>query len=494
MPVKLLPKTKAAASEPAKENKYPVSPITETLTNGFFTVDNKWIVQYWNPAAEKILGVKAEDIIGRNLWNKFAGVIPKELFAIDQSAFLQDVPVHFEEYWGEMGAWFDVITYHCDNTLSVSFKSSKHPHTQDSKSPVMQLKVLTELYRFVTEITNDCLWEWNLEAEEIFWIDGGHKRVFGYQIENALLPQNFWEHCIHPDDKTRVLAGLKKINEQHNATLWEEKYRFKMANGNYRFVHDRGHIIYDEDHKALRIIGATTDITENVLLEEILMLERTAVQKRITDAVLIAQEKERSVIAVELNENLNQLLVAAKWNIHIAQKDAGKREVCLNNSVESLTKVIAEIKRIYKTLLLPDLHITGLFENIKDLINDMAGIHPVIISFRTGNIDEEEDITENMQLDIFRIVQEQLKNIIAHSKATQASITLNRQANQIVLSITDNGIGYNLFAGKSGVGIINIKSRALLYDGKVTITSKPDKGYTLKVVLPCFPVQYCAGY
>ncbi len=489
----ILPSLTNAVKKPNDEKSYPPVPIAEALTNGFFTVDDKWTVKYWNRAAEVILKVAARDIVGKNLWGKLDGILPPELHEIDISLRLKDTPAYFHEYRGEIGSWFDVITYHCDNTVSVSFKSSKHRHIENSAGPSQQLKVLTELYRFVTEITNDCLWEWNLETEEIFWIDGGHKRVFGYQIENALVPQSFWEHCIHPDDKTRVLAGLKKITEQPHASLWEEKYRFKMADGSYRFVHDRGHIICDGGHKALRMIGATTDITENVLLEEKLKLERTAVTKRITDAVLIAQEKERSQIAIELNENLNQILVATKWNIHIAQNDEDKREACLNNSLQNLNKVITEIKSIYKTLLLPGKHITGLFDNIKDLIKDLAGTNPVIISFRPGSIDEEEDITENMQIDIFRIVQEQLKNIIAHAKATHAGITLKKQANEIILSVTDNGIGCDLLADKTGVGIINIESRTLLYDGKVTITSKPGRGYALKVALPCFPAQYCAG-
>jgi PAS domain-containing protein len=184
-------------------NVYETEPVTKTLTNGFFTVDNKWIVKYWNKAAEKILGIKSKDIIGKNLWEKFEGIIPLEFFSIDQSAFLQDTPLHFEKYWGEMGVWFDVITYHCDDSLSVSFKSSKHPHAKINHKK--RLKILAELYCFVTEITNDCLWEWNLETGEIFWIDGGHKRMFGYPVENALIPQGFWESRIHPDDKERVL-------------------------------------------------------------------------------------------------------------------------------------------------------------------------------------------------------------------------------------------------------------------------------------------------
>lgn len=336
--------------KPRETRGHPAITVAETLTNGFFTVDRTWTVTYWNKAAEVILGVRSKDIIGKNLWQKFADVIPIELYAIDQRAFLKNTPVHFHEYWGEKGAWFDVITYHCDNILSVSFKSSNHPHIEyPGEQPVQRLKVLAELYRFVTEITSDCLWEWDLEANEIFWIDGGHQRTFGYQVENALIPQLFWESCIHPDDKERVLKGVHKIITKRSPSLWEDKFRFKAANGSYHYVHDRAHIICDEDGKATRMIGATADITENVLLEKKLVQVRLNRQREITDAVLMAQEKERFAIGTELNENLNQLLVAAKWNIDIAKKDPSKKDMCLNNSSDYLDQVIGEIKRICKS-------------------------------------------------------------------------------------------------------------------------------------------------
>jgi PAS domain S-box-containing protein len=356
-------------------------------------------------------------------------------------------------------------------------------HNQGGR--VQRLKVLTELYRFVTEITNDCLWEWNLQAKDIFWIDGGHKRVFGYQVENALIPQNFWESCIHPDDKGRVLKGVHDIITKGSSPLWEDKYRFKAANGSYHFVHDRAHIVYDEDGKAIRMIGATADITENVLLEKKLVQARLNRQREITDAVFIAQEKERATIGTELNENLNQLLVAAKWNIEIAKNNEDQKDICLKNSSDYLDKVIGEIKRIYKAIVIPDIRAINLFDNIKNLIHDINQEQPVKFCFYEDGIDLEEDLDRNLQLDIFRMVQEQLNNIIAHANATHATIKLIREGNKIILLISDNGQGSIKSTKKKGVGIINIISRAELYNGFVSIISKPGEGYTLKVVLPC---------
>lgn len=465
---------------------YPATPVCETLTNGFFTVDHKWRVQYWNKAAETILKVKAADIVGKNLWQKFEGIIPVELFKIDQRVFLKDVPVHFHEYWSEMGAWFDVITYHSDNTLAVSFKSSSHKNTEYPESAAERLKVLTELYRFVTEITNDCLWEWNLLTREIFWIDGGHKRIFGYQVENALIPHSFWEACIHPEDKEAVLLSLKKAFANRSATLWEATYRFKTVAGSYLYVHDRGHIVRHKNGRAARMIGATQDISEKKLLEIKLAKERLAKQKQITDAVLKAQENEREYIATVLNENLNQLLVATKWNIQLAKIDADKRDSCLENSSEYLNHVIGEIRKIYKTLAIPDMHIIGLFDNIKNLVADMNKAHAVKFSFNNAGIDEEEDLDKQVQVDVFRMLQELVNNIITHAGASIARISLQRHNNNLVLAVSDNGSGCNELPQKPGVGIINIRSRAELYGGTVLITSKPGKGYKFTVTLPCF--------
>jgi PAS domain S-box-containing protein len=467
-------------------NKHPMVPITETLSNGFFTVDQKWTVKYWNKAAEKLLGVQAKDIIGKNFWETFAGSLPLEFYQVYHKAFLKTIPLHFEEYWGEMGAWFDVITYYCDDILSVSFKSSNHPHSEYPENPLQRMRTLTELYRFVSEITNDCLWEWDLQNKEIFWIDGGHKRAFGYHVENALIPQSFWASRLHPDDKAGVLSRLNKIITEGSGLVWEDEYRFQKADGDYAFVHERGHIVYDADKKASRMIGATQDITENVLLENKLVLERRARQREMTDAVLTAQEKERRDIGKELHDNLGQILAVAKMYMQMAKKHHSKRRMYLQKSGEFIEDVIVEIRKISKQLVIPGTHIIGLFDNIKNLVHDLAAIHPIKIEFQAEGVREEE-LDEKMQLNIFRIVQEQVNNVLKHANAAHATIHISRHENEIILVISDNGIGCDMVNEKNGVGIINIRSRAELYYGSVTITSKPGEGFELKVVLSLIP-------
>jgi signal transduction histidine kinase len=76
-----------------------------------------------------------------------------------------------------------------------------------------------------------------------------------------------------------------------------------------------------------------------------------------------------------------------------------------------------------------------------------------------------------------------MNNILTHSKATHAEIKMSRQKNEITLCISDNGDGHDALKENTGVGITNIRTRADLYDGRVSIVSAPGKGYELKVEL-----------
>ncbi|MEP6748171.1 MAG: PAS domain S-box protein [Bacteroidota bacterium] len=584
---------------------YPAIPVSETSANGFINVNQQWDVTYWNKAAEKILGITAKKIIGKNLWAEFANVFPLHFYANYHKLSIQDIPVHFKEYWAEKAAWFDVITYYCDGTLYVSFKSSSHVK---AVRPKQQLKIFNEIYRFATVVSNNCLWEWDIQKRELFWIDGGHQRTFGYAIENAIIPQIFWENCLHPDDKARVLAGLQQLITERNANMWEEEYRFRKANGEYAYVHDRGQIL-DNGNNSLWMVGATeditarklaeiksfenekklsiiarqavnpviiidatqritwineaftnvtgyslqevvgltqesilhgketdistvrylqqkmkllqpfdceilyytkpghtcwmhvqgqalldekgnceqffsiqTDVTEKVLLEKKLLEERITKQKEITDAVITAQEHERAEIGKELHDNVNQVLGAAKLYIEMAKADVNNKDVFLTQACGHLLYVIEEIRKISKTLIPQSMNLIGLGDSISILLEDISRIHPVKIKFKDEGIDKA-GIDEKMKLHVFRIVQEQVNNILKHSEATSAKIILRNNRNTIALIISDNGKGCDTTERKKGVGIRNIMSRTELYHGKLIVTSSPGKGYELNIRL-----------
>jgi PAS domain S-box-containing protein len=475
--------------EAVKSINCPGIPIPEIMTTGFFMVDRHWNVMHWNKVAENLSAKSAKDVVGFNLWDACGVAIPKKFYSVYHEVFQREVPAqNVVLHWVEMGNWLDVVSYQLNDTLSVSFRTNhRSARKKDSQD---QLRILNEIYRFVTEVTTDCIWEWDLSAREFFWLDGGHNRIFGYPIANAIVPQYFWENCIHPDDRSRILARLEDVITIGRAPIWEDEYRFKRADNEYSYVRDRAHIIYDNGNIASRMIGATQDITARrqaqirmLESERILGQERLSKQKEITEAILATQELERADIGKELHDNLNQILGATKMYIELAKTNDESREVCLNKSSELLVTVIEAIRKLSKTLIVPEKHLMHLGESINILLDDLIVLHPIKIEFTEQGVDEES-LSDKIRLDILRIVQEQLNNILKHAEATAATISLIQGTSHLVLQIVDNGKGCEIKQENEGIGMVNIRARAESHHGEVSVVSHPGKGFALGVTIP----------
>ena len=208
---------------------------------------------------------------------------------------------------------------------------------------------------------------------------------------------------------------------------------------------------------------------------------------RLAEVQLLESERrlgqEMTEIGKELHDNLSQILGAAKMYIELAKTDDENREMCLDKSSGYLMTVIEAIRKISKVLTFPEKRIMGLAESINILLDDLIIIQPLKIEFNKHGIDEK-NLSEKIRVDILRIVQEQLNNILKHANASSASINLTQQTNRILLQIVDDGDGCETLRDSKGVGIINIKSRAESHNGKVTIISNPGQGFELQVELP----------
>ncbi|MET0636696.1 MAG: PAS domain-containing protein [Chitinophagaceae bacterium] len=456
----------------------------DTVVNGFFTVDRNWKIVSWNHSAEQLLGVTSDIAIDQIFNKEFAKLLPVDLYHLYSEMLIQNRPVQFQKNLGAAGNLTELVTFYSNELLSVSFKGSGRmpvkPGITIIQHPAQQLKTINDLYRAVTEITNDCLWEWNLATSEIFWIDGGHKRHFGFEIVNMLIPLSFWVNRIHSDDRERVLGSLQKTIGDRSATIWESGYRFEKSDGAYIEVEDRALIIRDGQNEPIRLVGATCNVHDKKSLEKALVNERLAAQRELTHAVLTAQEKERAEIGEQLHDNLNQILAVTKLYLQMAIKSDSKRDEHLNKSLDFIVQVMSDIRRISKTLVIPETHIIGMTDNIRNLIRDITDVHPMKIQLLTNGI-KDENLPDKLQVVIFRIIQQQIDNILKHSDATEASIEIIPEKNNIILVVKDNGKGCDLNSKKAGVGLLNIRSRADLFLGSVSIISEPQKGYELRV-------------
>jgi two-component system, NarL family, sensor histidine kinase UhpB len=268
-----------------------------------------------------------------------------------------------------------------------------------------------------------------------------------------------------------IPKGVKKGIREH-----------RKKNGDIIFVDIAWHNINYKDQPAILVLA--NDVTERILLEEELNEQRLSRQKQITEAVIVAQEKERTEIGKELHDNVNQILGASNLYINTAMTDDDMRQELLERSTELVSSAINEIRKISKSLITPGLREIGLIDSIEDIIEDLRRTKELlVVDLDLQNISEEQ-IEDRRKLTLFRIVQEQLNNIVKHARATRVWIRLSVEGDHIVLTVGDNGVGFDVSRHRKGVGITNIISRAELFNGKVEIQSMPGEGCVLSVSLP----------
>jgi two-component system, NarL family, sensor histidine kinase UhpB len=352
-------------------------------------------------------------------------------------------------------------------------RRSKYKVEQDLAKSEMRLSRAQQLAHMGS-------WEFNLPANE-FLLSEETCRIC--ELPSDQFRQSFTAALafVHPDDLKIVWKKIKR--SRVSLADFSMKIRIVLRSGSVRYIFLECKFEFDPAGKAFGSHGVIHDITETALLENRLIEERLNHQQEITEAVMSAQEKERAFIGWELHENISQILAASKIYIKMASTNVSNRKLYLGKTCVMVQDAIDEIKKISRSLVIPSTHFIGLYGSIRNLLHDTEQINSMAIHFHAQDVDEEF-MDEKLQLTIFRIVQEQVANILKHAKAPMAAISLTKEHDQFILRISDNGGGCDTSKKTKGVGIRNIRSRTEAYRGNLSILTKPGEGYELKVALP----------
>ncbi len=338
-----------------------------------------------------------------------------------------------------------------------------------------------ERYNTLIKATNDTIWDWDIRTNEILWNEG-ITNIFGYKPVDVQNTIEWHNQKIHPEDRDRVLQRITQCIEE-GKDQWQEEYRFMSAAGTYRFVFDRGYILRTDQRRPYRVIGAMMDITERKKMQEELMRSQIETQKLITQITIQTQEQERREIGRELHDNINQILATAKLCVDMAINDDDIRKELLHKSYDNISKAINEIRSLSKNLVPPSLGDIGLKEALLEMIENMT-VSPELHIRIKANDQHIESLSNNKKLILYRIVQEQMNNIVKHARATHADIELKTSRKKAHLVIKDNGIGFDPKQKAKGIGLNNIVSRVEMQNGNMEIISSSGQGCVLKVDIP----------
>jgi len=341
-----------------------------------------------------------------------------------------------------------------------------------------------ERLQLVGKATADAVWDFDVKANTVEWGEGFEK-LFGYVINEMPTDLSGRTDHIHPEDLDRVYSGALKVLNSKTETHWEDEYRYKRADGSFATVKDRGIVLRDENGKAYRMVGCMQDITKMKELEREISEQKLNHQKQNTEIAIQAQEEERKHIGKELHDNINQLMAFAKMMLDTARNSPDIREMCMDKSYEGINMAIEEVRKLSHSLVPPALAGGNSFINaVNDIVASIQLSDKLEITVNIPTNGELILSGEKIELTFYRIIQQQMSNILKYAKATKVSITMQIVNNTYQLVITDNGVGFDTSKKSNGIGLRNIKSRTELHSGTMEVISDPGNGCTLKIEIP----------
>ena len=229
------------------------------------------------------------------------------------------------------------------------------------------------------------------------------------------------------------------------------------------------------------IMATLIDVTEKVRLEAKLQIEKEQKNIEITRAVIAAQEKEKESIGRDLHDNVNQILASSRLYLGLLRNKVPDYHDKIEQADQLINNAIVEVRSLSHVLISPATIGEDLVDNIAVILHTYRQVSDIKIKTSFEEFDQTH-LSAELKLSIYRIIQEQMNNILKHAKATTVEMYLENDVDKVMLLIKDNGIGMDLSKTSNGIGLLNIRTRASLFNGKVQFKSAPNEGVELKVI------------
>jgi PAS domain S-box-containing protein len=352
---------------------------------------------------------------------------------------------------------------------------------ENLKQAQQKLKIANDKFILLNEATNEAIWDADLENDIGFW-GLGYKKLFGHERES--IDYDFWISKVHPDDREKVNDVFQRLDPKKLAinNILSCEYRFQKADGAYAIVYDVAYIILNEEGKPVRMIGSKRDITQQKELESKLIQVEIEKQIGINKAMIEGQEKEKIELSQELHDNINQLISTSKLYMEVAKRGATNTEM-IDRAIETLSVAVQEIRKLSKSLNPATVNQLQFVDAVEQLIFDIEETEKLEIDFDHSEFDYNITLPQ-LNLYLYRIVQEQLNNIMKYAETDKATIVLKNNEHYLYLRIADNGVGFDTSLHRKGIGISNIINRVTLFKGIIDIDSAPGKGCAIEINIP----------
>ena len=291
-----------------------------------------------------------------------------------------------------------------------------------------------------------------------------------------------WAEGVHAEDLQRCWQTYAQAFDLREEFRME--YRLRRHDGEYRWVLDIGVPRFNQERSFVGYIGSCVDITDRKLAETAL----ANVNRRMIEA----QERERTRIARELHDDIGQRLALLAINLsQLHQNGANLSEIRrrVGELNDQASEIAADIQTISHRLHSSKLEYLGLAGAMRSFCNEFGEPQKVEIDFESHDL--PDPLSADISLCLFRVLQEALYNSAKHSGVRHFEVRLWGTPNEVHLTVSDFGSGFDKEVAKvgRGLGLISMDERLKILNGTLSIETRLKRGTTIHALVPINPCR-----
>ena len=371
----------------------------------------------------------------------------------------------------------------------------------ENKLAQENIRLSNQRYDLITKATNDIIWEWDMVKGLLIKANAGFSDFFGTEPDQLSLSFNAWKKLLHPDDFYRVISKRNLAFRNHDNPYWEDEFRMVNLSGKYNYFYHKAYIVRNPSGKAIRLIGATQNITRRKDDEALMIELNNRLKQRADELAASNVELERFayVASHDMQEPLRMItsflqLFKKKYQDQIDETAEQYLHFVMDgaNRMKRLITDLLEYSRIGSDKgVLEPIDTAALMQEVKEVfVNRIAECEASIIC-------KGLPVIRGNKTQLFQLFQNLVGNALKYVGNEKPVVIVEgiEEEQQFLFSVSDNGIGikpmffekiFVLFQrlhhkhqyGGTGIGLSVCKKIVEKHGGKIWVSSEPDKGST----------------
>jgi len=451
---------------------------------GVYTLDLEGLVTYMNPAAEAMFGWTMAELLGKKMHDVTHYKHPDgSPFPASNCPGLQvvqkgiELREHADTFIRKDGRFFPVVytasPVKRDGTIVgivVGFRDDT-----ERREAERAVRESEERFRLIANTAPVIIWMSDADNHGTFANDSW-TNFTGQSMETAR--GEGWTVAIHPEDFERFRDVYMTAFDRREP--FQAEYRLRRHDGDFRWVFAQGVPRYDATGSFAGYIGSSVDVTERKEAEELL--------STLSQRLIEAQEQERSHLARELHDDINQRLALLVLSLETVKKPlrtlAPELAEQIGEAVDSTMRLTSDVQSLSHRLHSSRLHTLGLEAAAREVCREFSERSGVTIEFQREGV--VAGLGEAVSVCAYRVLQEALQNAIKHSRTRDIAVSLHGDVSALTLTVRDSGIGFDpskALKGR-GLGLVSMKERLKLVDGQLTVEAHSPGGTTVRARVP----------